>query len=73
MKTRVKVVFPATQRDQPSWPYINYDVEARSKQVVAILREKLPEFEFFPAVFHSLEEAERAAETEQRVPGACCE
>lgn len=65
MKTRVKVVFPATQRDQPSWPYINYDVEARSKQVVAILREKLPEFEFSPAVFHSLEEAERAAETEQ--------
>jgi hypothetical protein len=32
MSTRVKVVFPANQPDTPSWPYVNYDVDKRSKQ-----------------------------------------
>ena len=65
MKTMVKVVFPADRPDQPSWPYINYDVEKRSTEIVALLRDQLPEFEFDPGVYDSLEKAERAFQAER--------
>jgi len=65
MKTKVKVIFPANPPGQPSWPYINYDVERRSQEVLAILEGQLPEFEFSPSVYYSLEEAERAFQGEQ--------
>ena len=58
MKTKVKVVFPATEPGRPTWPYIDYDVEKRSKEVSSLLAEQLPEFEFSPSVYYSLEEAE---------------
>jgi L-fucose isomerase-like protein len=65
MKTKVKVVFPANRPDRPSWPYIGYDVEKRSKQVLAVLEQQLPEFEFSPGVYYTPEEAERAFQDEK--------
>jgi L-fucose isomerase-like protein len=65
MKTRVKVVFPATPPDRATWPYIGYDVEKRSREVLSVLEEQLPEFEFSAGVYYSLEEAERAFQEEQ--------
>jgi L-fucose isomerase-like protein len=65
MKTRVKVAFPANRPDQPSWPYIGYDVERRSKEVLSLLRQQLPEFEFTGGVYYTPEEAERAFQGEQ--------
>ncbi len=60
METRVQVVFPANQPDEPSWPYINYDVEKRSKEVIGLLQEQLPEIAFTPVVCRTKEEAEAA-------------
>ena len=65
MKTRVKIIFPANPPDQPSWPYIGYDVEQRSRKVISLLKEQLPEFEFTPGVYDSREKAERAFQAEQ--------
>jgi L-fucose isomerase-like protein len=65
MKTRVKVVFPANRPDRPSWPYIGYDVEKRSKEVLSVLKGQLPEFEFSPGVYYFPEEAEHAFQEEQ--------
>jgi L-fucose isomerase-like protein len=65
MKTTVKVVFPANRPGEASWPYVGYDIEKRSREIVAILRHQLPEFEFHPGVYDSLEEVERAFQEER--------
>jgi L-fucose isomerase-like protein len=65
MKTRVKVVFPANRPDRPSWPYIGYDVEVRSREVLSVLEQQLPGFEFSSCVYYSPEEAEHAFQEEQ--------
>jgi hypothetical protein len=61
----VKVVFPANPPDRPSWPYVGYDVEKRSKEVLSVLGQQLPEFEFSAGVYYSTEEAERAFQAKQ--------
>lgn len=65
MSTQVQVVFPAIERDRPSWPYMNYDVEKRSRQVLAMLAQQLPEFTFTPAIYRTAEEAERSLQDER--------
>jgi len=65
MKTRVKVVFPANRPDRPSWPYVGYDVAKRSKEVLSVLEQQLPKFEFSASVYYSPEEAERAFQAER--------
>ncbi len=52
-KTKVKVFFPAAEKDRPTWPYINYDVEKRAKEVMGILEKQLPEIEFSYQVIYS--------------------
>jgi L-fucose isomerase-like protein len=46
MKTKIKVIFPGSERGTATWPYINYDVEGRAKQVVDILKKNMPDTEF---------------------------
>jgi len=58
MNTRVRVVFPANRPGQPSWPYVDYDVEGKSKEVLARLRKELPTTEFSASILHSTAEAE---------------
>jgi len=65
MKAKEKVIYPADRPDRPSWPYIGYDVEKRSREVMAILQGQLPEFEFSPSVYYSSEEAECAFQSER--------
>jgi len=65
MKTKVQVVFPATPPERPSWPYIGYDVQKRSREITAFLRERLPDFDFSPLVLYNAQEAERAAAESQ--------
>jgi len=65
MAVRVKVVFPANEPTRASWPYIGYDVENRSREVIALLEERLPGFEFSPGVYYSMDEAQRALESER--------
>ncbi|MBN1247551.1 MAG: hypothetical protein JXC32_07815, partial [Anaerolineae bacterium] len=64
MNTRVKVVFPANAPDEPSWPYVGYDVEKRSTEVLATLRQRLPGVEFTGEISRSAEQAEQALEKE---------
>lgn len=65
MKTKVKVIFPANEPDKPSWPYIGYDVEKRSQQVIAKLKNHLPAMDFSSVIYRSRDEAKRAYEREQ--------
>jgi len=51
-KVKVKVVFPAAEKNRPTWPYINYDVEKRAKEVMGILEKQLPEIEFSHQVIY---------------------
>ncbi len=67
MKTKVKVVFPMNEKDRPSWPYINYDVEGRAKEVIKVLKENLPDIEFSPQIIQGREQekAEKIIESER--------
>lgn len=65
MKTRVKVVFPANEPGRPSWPYIDYDVQKKSEEVLAMLRQQLPDMDFTSSILHSTEEAEQLVESER--------
>lgn len=60
MSTHIKVIFPENQPDSPSWPYIGYDVEKRSREVLSSLKTWLPEMEFTAEVCRSVEQAEKA-------------
>jgi len=64
MKTKVKVVFPADEPDAPSWPYIGYDVEKRSREVLAVLESRLPELDFASGIYRSKKQAEQALGSE---------
>jgi len=65
MKTKVKVIFPANKPGRPSWPYVDYDVAKKSREVLAALREQLPEMEFASSILYSTEEAERLIQDER--------
>lgn len=59
MATKIRVVLPGLEKDKPSWPHVNYDVEARATDVVKQLQRLLPDIEFSAAVYYTAEEAER--------------
>lgn len=61
----IHVIFPVNQPDQPSWPYINYDVEGKREEVLAALRRRLPGMEFHGTLLRTAEEAESLVENEQ--------
>jgi len=46
VSTRVNVIVPANASGQPSWPYIDYDVEKKRDELVGALRRHLPDMEF---------------------------
>ncbi|MGC9468331.1 MAG: hypothetical protein ACP5HS_07060 [Anaerolineae bacterium] len=59
MSTHVKVIFPANEPDEPSWPYIGYDVEKRSREVLSVLKDRLPETMFTAEISRSPTQAEQ--------------
>ncbi len=66
MTTKIRAVFIAPKPGQPSWPHVDYDVEARADEVLARLREALPDIEFSHAVYRTIAEAEAGYEREER-------
>jgi len=38
-KTKIKVVFSASEPDRSTWPYINYDFQKRAKEIMKLLKE----------------------------------
>jgi L-fucose isomerase-like protein len=67
MKTKVKVIFLAGEKNKPNWPYINYDVDSRAREVTGVLRQNLPEIEFSPQVAYGREreKVEKMVESEK--------
>lgn len=64
MDTHVKVIFPANSPDEPSWPYVGYDVDRRSAEVLSTLRQRLPDLKFTGEICRSAEQAEQAFQKE---------
>jgi hypothetical protein len=65
MATKVKVIFPANEPGRPSWPYVDYDVETKSEEVMGKLRTRLPEMEFASSILRSTEDAEQIVEKDK--------
>lgn len=65
MSTRVKTIFLANEPDRPSWPYMNYDVAKKSKEVLDTLQSQLPAIEFESSILRSSGEAEKLIDQEQ--------
>jgi len=66
MRTRVRVVFIGILPDRPTWPYINYDVDRAATQVMARLREALPEVAFQQSCYYTVQEAQEGYETVEK-------
>ncbi len=58
-RPRVRLVFSHIPPGQPTWPYINYDYEARKRDLTRRLVQGCPEIEFLPATVHSADAARR--------------
>jgi hypothetical protein len=56
---RVRLVFSHIPPGQPTWPYINYDYEARKRELTRRLVQGCPEIEFLPATVHTADAARR--------------
>ncbi|MFW6218890.1 MAG: L-arabinose isomerase family protein [Bacteroidota bacterium] len=65
-KTRIRVVFTGLKKNIPAWPYINYDVEKRSREIMNMLQEALPDVDFSGVVYFSREEAEKGYEKDEK-------
>jgi len=49
-KARVRVVFSEFPSDQPTWPNVGYDYEARRAELMGALTEGCPDVQFIPEV-----------------------
>ena len=58
-RPRVRLVFSHIPPGQPTWPYINYDYEARKRELTRRLVQGCPEIEFLPAIVHTADAARR--------------
>jgi L-fucose isomerase-like protein len=67
MRTKVKVLLTSEEKGRPNWPYINYDVDSRAKEVMGILEKNLPDIDFSLQVAYSRqrEGIERAVDSER--------
>ncbi|MEM2239828.1 MAG: hypothetical protein QXL27_05935 [Candidatus Bathyarchaeia archaeon] len=45
MSCRICVVFSHPSSDAPTWPYKGYDYEARKKEIMDLLKKKIPDFD----------------------------
>ena len=58
-RPKVRLIFSHIPPGQPTWPYINYDYEARKRDLTRKLVEGCPEIELLPATVHSADAARR--------------
>jgi len=64
---KIKVIFPAVKRGVPTWPYIDYNVEGRAREVMGILKRNLPNMEFSHQVIYEREKVEKIVEEEKEI------
>ncbi len=59
MSCRICVVFSHPSSEIPTWPYKGYDYEARKKEIMDLLKKKLPDFDITFKTAMSSEDGER--------------
>ncbi len=64
---RVALVFLSSRR--PSWPYPEFDIEAREKEILGLVKEGCPGIEFLPVAIRSPGDAEKAVAMKDDVDG----
>jgi hypothetical protein len=64
---RVGLVFLSSPRS--SWPYPEFDIEAREKEILKLLREGCPGVEFVPLAVRSPEDVSKAASMKDHLDG----
>ena len=67
-RPRVRLVFSHIPPGQPTWPYINYDYEARKRELTRRLVQGCPEIEFLPATVHTADAARRLLAEDKDTP-----
>ncbi len=69
-KPKIRVVFCEAANDQPIWPNIGYDFEARRKHVLNVLTQGCPKLEWMPAVVRDdPKQAEEVLKSDSEVQG----
>ena len=65
----VRVGLVYLSREGSSWPYPEFDIAAREKQVLRLLKEGCPEIEFVPVAVRNPEDVQKAIALNDRVDG----
>jgi len=67
--SRVRIGLVFLSRAGDSWPYPEFDVIAREKEILGLLTEGCPEIEFVPAAVRNPEDFQQAASLKDQVDG----
>jgi len=68
-KARVRLVFAHPQKPIEGWPYLNFDYEARKKELTTRLAAACPNIEFLPVAAGTVEDVKKILEADQEVEG----
>jgi len=68
-KARVRLVYGHPQKPIEGWPYLDFDYEARKKQLTGRLAAACPNIEFLPAAAGSTEDVKKILEADSEVDG----
>ncbi len=68
-KPRIRLVFTHNVPDRPAWPWINFDYEARQKELVEKLAKACPGVEFVPATVLNKDDAAKLVKAPDPVDG----
>jgi hypothetical protein len=68
-KAKVRLVFAHPLKPIEGWPYLNYDYEARKKELTARLAKACPNIEFLPAAAGGPDDVKRILEADREVDG----
>lgn len=66
---RVRVGLVFLSKKGSSWPYPEYDVEAREKEILGLLKEGCPGIEFVPVAIRKPDDVQKAVAMKDRVDG----
>jgi len=65
----VRVGLVYLSKERPSWPYPEFDIRAREKEILRLLNEGCPGIEFVPVAVRNPDDVQKAAALADRVDG----
>lgn len=68
-RARVRLVYGHPQKPIEGWPYLNFDYEARKKELAARLSAACPNIEFLPAAAGTPDDVKKILEADSEVDG----